>query len=149
MGLRGCSVVSRKCGKLNEGLPPAGQSPSGALARNKHQILVHTLRTTSTDACVCRGWRPRKSVRVSKYCEMREASRNGTFKIKQYPNRKCLLPLLVLRVSPVTCRQRIAKSLRLASCCVRLPVSAKPHSLVVTKIGNDIEGWHRKGNCRR
>ena len=45
---------TRKCGKLNEGLPPAGQSPSGALARNKHQILVHTLRTI-LHRCMRRG----------------------------------------------------------------------------------------------
>ena len=49
------SLVLRKCGKLNEGLPPAGQSPSGALARNKHQILVHTLRTI-LHRCMRREW---------------------------------------------------------------------------------------------
>ena len=42
------------CGKLNEDLPPAGQPPSGALARNKHQILVHTLRTIFR-RCMRRG----------------------------------------------------------------------------------------------
>ena len=47
-------VGYRKCGKLNEGLPPAGQSPSDALARNKHQILVHTLRTI-LHRCMRRG----------------------------------------------------------------------------------------------
>ena len=40
--------------KLNEGLPPAGQSPSDALARNKHQILVHNLRTI-LHRCMRRG----------------------------------------------------------------------------------------------
>ena len=44
----------RKCGKLNEDLPPAGQSPSGALARNTHQILVHTL-WTILHRCMRRG----------------------------------------------------------------------------------------------
>ena len=35
------------------------------------------------------------------------------------------------------------KALRASVC------RSRPHSLVVTKIGNDIEEWHRKGNCRR
>ena len=48
------SPLVRKCGKLNEGLPPAGQSSSDALARNKHQILVHTL-LTILHRCMRRG----------------------------------------------------------------------------------------------
>ena len=36
------------CSKLNEGLPPAGQSLSDALARNTHQVLVHTCGQSST-----------------------------------------------------------------------------------------------------
>ena len=49
-----CSMKPGNCGKLNEDLPPAGQPPSGALARNKHQILVHTLRTIFR-RCMRRG----------------------------------------------------------------------------------------------
>lgn len=38
-------LIMELCGKLlNKDLPPADRSPSDTLARNKHQILVHTCR---------------------------------------------------------------------------------------------------------
>ena len=75
---------TRKCGKLNEGLPPAGQSPSGALARNKHQILVHTLRTI-LHRCMRRGVVTKKKSGSLSTVRCEKAFRNGTFKTKQYP----------------------------------------------------------------
>ena len=78
-----CSV-SRKCGKLNEDLPPAGQSPSGALTRNTHQILVHTL-WTNLHRCMRRGVVTKKVCPGLESGEEQEASRNGTLIIKIIP----------------------------------------------------------------
>ena len=74
------------CGKLNEDLPPAGQPPSGALARNKHQILVHTLRTIF-HRCMRRGLVTKKVCPGFQVWEMpKRAFNNGTLTIKTIPN---------------------------------------------------------------
>ena len=46
-------IIVGKFSKLNEDLPLAGQSPPGALARNTHQNLMHTLRTI-LHRCICK-----------------------------------------------------------------------------------------------
>ena len=81
-------IVRQQCvsqlDKLNEGLPPAGQSPSGVLARNTQQILVHTLLRSLgevTKVCQCQ-----KMFRSPG--EIQETFRNGTLDLAkvQFPN---------------------------------------------------------------